>query len=153
TTPSTPSRAGSHVTILAASIPIGRLTAGSSRMRRFVARVARDANARVSFGRHVFGFAGAWSKNMTMVRFAACTALAAGACAPRADVALAPAGTPTAIVASDPARPPSGTLDLDGARRYMLELLNRDRASMGLSPVQLDDGPATHAAQAHAEDM
>jgi hypothetical protein len=35
----------------------------------------------------------------------------------------------------------------------MLDLINRDRASVGLEPVQLDDGPATAAGQAHAEDM
>jgi hypothetical protein len=35
----------------------------------------------------------------------------------------------------------------------MLDLVNRDRASMGLAPVVLDDGAATHAGQAHADDM
>jgi hypothetical protein len=35
----------------------------------------------------------------------------------------------------------------------MVELVNRDRASMGLAPVVLDDGAATRAGQAHAEDM
>jgi hypothetical protein len=35
----------------------------------------------------------------------------------------------------------------------MLDLVNRDRASAGLGPVELDSGPATAAGQAHAEDM
>ncbi len=39
------------------------------------------------------------------------------------------------------------------ARRYMVELINRDRASMGLAPVELDEGAPTRAGQAHAEDM
>lgn len=48
---------------------------------------------------------------------------------------------------------PAGKLTTAQARKYMLELINRDRASMGLGPVALDDGPAQHAGQAHAEDM
>jgi hypothetical protein len=39
------------------------------------------------------------------------------------------------------------------ARRYMVELINRDRASAGLPPVVLDEGPASRAGQTHAEDM
>jgi hypothetical protein len=35
----------------------------------------------------------------------------------------------------------------------MLQLVNRDRATAGLPPVQLDEGPATRAGQRHAEDM
>jgi hypothetical protein len=35
----------------------------------------------------------------------------------------------------------------------MVELINRDRASMGLPPVVLDEGASTRAGQAHAEDM
>jgi hypothetical protein len=35
----------------------------------------------------------------------------------------------------------------------MVRLINRDRASAGLSPVTLDEGPATRAGQAHAQDM
>jgi len=57
--------------------------------------------------------------------------------------------------ASAPAAPaaPGKLLAPDEARRYMVKLINRDRASMGLPPVELDEGPATHAGQAHAEDM
>jgi hypothetical protein len=39
------------------------------------------------------------------------------------------------------------------ARKYMVELINRDRASMGLAPVTLDEGAATRAGQGHADDM
>lgn len=35
----------------------------------------------------------------------------------------------------------------------MLALVNRDRATLGLPPVELDEGPPTLAGQAHAEDM
>ncbi|AKV02152.1 hypothetical protein AKJ09_08815 [Labilithrix luteola] len=44
-------------------------------------------------------------------------------------------------------------LTIPEARRYMLALINRDRASQGLAPVELDEGAATTAGQAHAEDM
>jgi uncharacterized protein YkwD len=49
--------------------------------------------------------------------------------------------------------PVGTTLTLAEARRYMLKLINRDRASAGLSPVELDEGAPTRAGQAHAEDM
>jgi len=39
------------------------------------------------------------------------------------------------------------------ARAYMVELINRDRATMGLPPVALDDGAPTRAGQSHADDM
>ena len=35
----------------------------------------------------------------------------------------------------------------------MVALVNRDRATQGLGPVELDDGAPTVAGQAHAEDM
>jgi hypothetical protein len=35
----------------------------------------------------------------------------------------------------------------------MVDLINRDRASVGLSPVEMDTGAATQAGQRHAEDM
>jgi hypothetical protein len=44
-------------------------------------------------------------------------------------------------------------LTVPEARRYMLQLINRDRASAGLAPVALDEGAATRAGQGHAEDM
>ncbi|MDP9148761.1 MAG: CAP domain-containing protein [Myxococcota bacterium] len=56
---------------------------------------------------------------------------------------------------SEPTSPPAQRrlLTLGEARLYMLELVNRDRKSMGLPPVAFDDGPATRAGQSHAEDM
>jgi uncharacterized protein YkwD len=50
------------------------------------------------------------------------------------------------------ARQAAQTLSLDEARQYMVELINRDRATKDLVPVTLD-GPATLAAQRHAEEM
>jgi uncharacterized protein YkwD len=47
---------------------------------------------------------------------------------------------------------PANSLDLDQARQYMLELINRDRASCGIGPVQLDE-TASKAAQLHADEM
>ncbi|MGH7297502.1 MAG: CAP domain-containing protein, partial [Polyangiaceae bacterium] len=62
--------------------------------------------------------------------------------------------TPAARAPATAAVPPSrALLSLDGARRYMVQLINRDRASMGLGPVELDEGPPTRAGQVHAEDM
>jgi uncharacterized protein YkwD len=49
--------------------------------------------------------------------------------------------------------PVGTTMTLAEARRYMLKLINRDRASAGLAPVELDEGAPTRAGQAHAEDM
>ncbi len=48
---------------------------------------------------------------------------------------------------------PKKALTVDEARRYMLALVNRDRATQGLAPVELDEGAPTAAGQAHAEDM
>lgn len=62
----------------------------------------------------------------------------------------APAATPA------PAAPvvrPGKRLTVPEARRYMVQLVNRDRAKMGLGPVELDEGPPTIAGQAHADDM
>ena len=103
-------------------------------------------------------------------RPACCMAIALlAACAPRDHGATAPpSAAPTSIAASDP---PSGSapvvapvsvasptdpghkLAIPDARRYMLALINRDRATMGLKPVELDEGAPTHAGQVHAEDM
>ena len=52
-----------------------------------------------------------------------------------------------------PLQSPAGKLTIAQARKYMLDLVNRDRASMGLGPVALEDGAAQRAGQAHAEDM
>lgn len=75
--------------------------------------------------------------------------------------------TPATTVAGDPTVPsaaptpgaparvgaPKGPLSIAEARKYMVELINADRASMGLPPVTLDEGPPTIAGQGHAEDM
>jgi uncharacterized protein YkwD len=90
-------------------------------------------------------------------------ALSAGvACAP------APNGTPAAapVFVADPVAPRAAPARADAAkptahrkvtlaqaRRAMLELINRDRASLKLPPVDLDEGAAGVAGQRHAEDM
>jgi uncharacterized protein YkwD len=51
------------------------------------------------------------------------------------------------------AEAPRRRLTLAEARRYMVQLINRDRASTGLPPVELDEGPPTRGGQGHAEDM
>jgi uncharacterized protein YkwD len=43
-------------------------------------------------------------------------------------------------------------LDTAAARKYMVELINKDRASLGVPPVELDD-TATKAGQAHSDEM
>lgn len=48
---------------------------------------------------------------------------------------------------------PTKPLTVAEARRYMVTLVNRDRATQGLGPVELDEGAPTAAGQAHAEDM
>jgi len=63
---------------------------------------------------------------------------------------------PAAVAAPEPqtvsVAPQKGTLNLEQARRYVLKLVNRDRAANGLPPVTLDDN-ASRAGQRHAEDM
>jgi uncharacterized protein YkwD len=83
-----------------------------------------------------------------------------GACAPKGTPApLGPVQTaddgptpaPPATVDASP--PPGKTLTPEQARKYVLELINRDRQSMGLGPVALEQGAASRAGQRHAEDM
>jgi uncharacterized protein YkwD len=74
------------------------------------------------------------------IRLSALVAFVMLAAAPRA---------PTAEAAGGPGSPMSAPQ----ARAYMLALINRDRASLGLAPVALDEGAATRAGQVHAEDM
>lgn len=47
----------------------------------------------------------------------------------------------------------SSALSLRDARSHMVTLINRDRATLGLPPVVLDEGAGTLAAQEHANDM
>ena len=63
--------------------------------------------------------------------------------------AMAPSAAPEATAPARPTKP----LSVHEARRYMLALINRDRAREGLGPVELDEGAPTAAGQAHAEDM
>lgn len=62
-------------------------------------------------------------------------------------------GAPPAHAALTQVDRPTKPLTIAEARRYMLALVNRDRATHGLGPVELDEGPPTAAGQAHAEDM
>jgi uncharacterized protein YkwD len=98
----------------------------------------------------------------TVLAFACACGARADSSAPAAPMSVAepalqpvaPAPAPAAKAASGAGRGESGRkLTLAEARRYMVELINRDRASMGLAPVELDEGPATRAGQGHAEDM
>ncbi|HSY23050.1 MAG TPA: CAP domain-containing protein [Polyangiaceae bacterium] len=86
---------------------------------------------------------------------AACGAASADATAPARGVASPPVGaSPPSHTTNEPAiDPPAGALTLAQARRYMLDLINRDRRSMGLAPVTLDLDAPTAAGQRHAEDM
>ena len=72
--------------------------------------------------------------------------------APTASVAGAASASATPTSSSTPPAP-TAALTIPEARKYMLQLINRDRASQGLSPVELDEGAAMTAGQAHAEDM
>lgn len=61
---------------------------------------------------------------------------------------LAVTGEPSAWARSAPAQ----SLDYRAAQRYVLSLINRDRARAGLSPVVLDEA-ASKAGRRHARDM
>jgi uncharacterized protein YkwD len=98
-----------------------------------------------------------------------CVVLAVAACGPKTQVSSATSRATTpkvsspefaaseAAAAAPPRRPDERasrrSLTLAEARHYMVDLVNRDRASMGLAPVVLDEGAATRAGQVHAEDM
>lgn len=78
------------------------------------------------------------------------------ASAPAAVDAPVPVVAGTAAVAKPSApgaKAPAGKLKLRDARLRMLALVNRDRATAGLPPLVLDEGPAQVAGQRHAEDM
>ena len=51
-----------------------------------------------------------------------------------------------------PGLPPKSAMNIEQARRYVLALVNRDRALHGVSQLTLDD-VASRAGQRHAEDM
>ncbi|HEX2673788.1 MAG TPA: CAP domain-containing protein [Polyangiaceae bacterium] len=76
-----------------------------------------------------------------------------GACAARSGSGGAPSSAKrdpsgTAL----PGLPPKAAMNLEQARRYVLALVNRDRAEHGLGPVVMDE-TANRAGQRHAEDM
>lgn len=102
--------------------------------------------------------AGGWSIAMAVM----------AGCSPAPAPAPQSKATATSSSATSPARPgvsavppsssgvvvrPTKPLTVAEARAYMVALVNRDRAKLGLSPVSLDDGAATRAGQAHADDM
>jgi uncharacterized protein YkwD len=64
-----------------------------------------------------------------------------------------PAAAGVAAATGSQPHPASKLLTTSEARRYLLDLINRDRASMGLPAVALDEGPAQAAGQRHARDM
>lgn len=98
---------------------------------------------------------------MRIVLALAQAAIVVGACGPKSRVAPHVSGqdpVPAAATAAGPSAPspveaPGKTLSVQQARKYMLDLINRDRASLGLAPVALEEGPAARAGQLHAEDM
>lgn len=68
------------------------------------------------------------------------------------DGTAAPAGS-NVTTASNGVKPRAGMLTLAEARAYMVELINRDRASLKVAPVTLDTGHPTASGQRHADDM
>ena len=75
------------------------------------------------------------------------------ACASASSTGNAPSSAPTeAPGVASPDLPAKSAMNLEQARRYVLALVNRDRAAHGLSPVVMDDA-ANRAGQRHAEDM
>ena len=99
----------------------------------------------------------------TSLGLVALAALVVGCAHPPAVTPPAPLVAPVSTPASTAAAgaPPSGApiarptkkLTVAEARRYMVTLVNRDRATQSLAPLTLDEGPPTTAGQAHAEDM
>jgi uncharacterized protein YkwD len=78
--------------------------------------------------------------------------------APVTTAAAVTTTTKTAPTASDtpttaPVIPSGKLLTIAEARRYLLALVNRDRATEHLPPLELDEGPGQTSGQKHAEDM
>jgi uncharacterized protein YkwD len=96
-----------------------------------------------------------WKMVGVAVLLGGCAAPAATAAPPEGAEArpVAPSPSPGAANSLAPAAPAASGLTRDEARRMMVRLINRDRASMGLSPVELDEGAPTRAGQGHADDM
>jgi uncharacterized protein YkwD len=101
---------------------------------------------------------------VTVATSAACAPAAPASGRGAADPHVASGGRREAASVSGPPAPaptpapaeverPNHRLTIPEARRYMLALVNRDRRTQGLPPVELDEGAPTVAGQAHAEDM
>jgi uncharacterized protein YkwD len=75
------------------------------------------------------------------------TASGSAASASGASAAPTPSAAPVSVTR------PKGKLTVGDARRYMVTLINRDRATMGLAPVSLDEGAPTRAGDRHSRDM
>ena len=85
--------------------------------------------------------------------FASALALAFAACASASSSgSVVSSAQHEASGSTLPALPTKPPMDLEQARRYVLALVNRDRAEHGASPVAMD-GAANRAGQRHAEDM
>ena len=65
----------------------------------------------------------------------------------------APTTGPSTSGAGAVPSPGKKLLTIAEARAYMLALINRDRATEHLAPVELEEGPAQTAGTVHAEDM
>lgn len=99
-----------------------------------------------------------WS--IAMAAMAACSPAPPARPAPKATATSSSAAPPSRSAATTTSAPSAGSvarptkpLTVAEARAYMVALVNRDRAKLGLAPVSLDDGAATRAGQAHADDM
>jgi len=82
--------------------------------------------------------------------------LCASACAANSGPVTADARGQTdsvALTEGQLPQPGKKLLSVVDARKYMLSLINRDRATQKLAPVELDDGAAQAAGQRHADDM
>src|SRR4051812_37414925 len=84
--------------------------------------------------------------------FGACASISKSGSAVDASPA-SPAGDAVAARRAPlPVVPPKAAMNVEQARRYVLALVNRDRAEHGLSQLTMDDA-ASRAGQRHAEDM
>jgi uncharacterized protein YkwD len=87
-----------------------------------------------------------------LLALSACRGVANPEPAPRPPVALAPEVAAGAPIAAAPLVRPSHRMDRDEAERYVVALLNRDRAVEGRGPLRWD-AIAARAARAHADDL
>jgi uncharacterized protein YkwD len=98
-----------------------------------------------------------WRKNWAFVAaaglgFAACASASQSGSAAKASQASSASSTEPARRKVLPVVPPKSAMNVEQARRYVLALVNRDRAEHGLSQLVMDEA-ANRAGQRHAEDM